>query len=1238
MWCIKNLSASRSSPGLLVLFFLLGLAVGRAADVVVVNDSLSRATRTAPPTAAGAQWFIIGPGTTATYAPGALNVSNNSSAQFLGYFTASATPVSLKVGQNITATFTFSFSGALAPSTDQTAFRIGLFNSGGARIGSDITTLASSSTFEAYGGYAAMMSPATAGQSLRKRVALASTNKNNLIGTANTVYGAPLASGASQSLAAGVDYTAVVRAERTSTGVEFTVGLTGGGLDNYTLTCTDAAAGGVTTFDTLALGWATGMLTGGGGVIVKNLTVTTTPAVNPPGTNDGDRPFIWVRPSERAAILAKLSGQTWAATAYNTLLSRTLGEVSRHQTNRDAFLRELPVTWGTTPARFKTMPTYASAEVREPAAAKFDLGLNAAVLYYLSGDSKYARLAADILHNSLKTLAVVAPSTDLGNGGWIIQDDFLLEARAVGNQLPIIYDFVRPFLTGNQVYDVQTGGLVDFNLATAQTVFRTYYELARDHGQPESNWSALMSNCMLNNLLALNDPGEREAALQVFLKLGTDRQSSLDNDYRNFPAPDSIWPESLQYAVEVVTIRSTQLIMLDRYDPTLGLLAAYPNYPASLERTSFLRYPNGQQISFGDGSRNSAGEAYFEYELVYQQAKATGQAALAAHFGARIARGVRDGRHNRSVLPAYSSLGMHNEPLHLLLSSPTVTEAAVDQVLPRTDRVPFAGVVLQRNPAPVDNSRYGLMGFVGGAGFIHSHASGMSMELYGLGQVLGAKSGRTTYQTTENENYYRVFASNNTVVVNGASRGEGGWNGIAINTVQVAAMEPAVGGAGVSPNHSFTTSTFTDNKGSGAEATQQRTLAIVRTSPTTGYYVDVFRSDSSLANEFHDYIYRNVGDAVTLTAGGATLALTSAPNRFQTDIGDSREQPGWRYFTDTEVSATTSATVTARFTAALSSNVLNMTMFMPGGPGRQYARVKSPRIDQAPSPYDNRLAPTLVVRRTGEAWNQPFAAVFEPHLGAGETNSVRSVSRIENAGVVVGLKVESVVGGRNVVQYVFSHPTATGAYSNPALGLDFEGRFAIASDHGDGSGSLYLGEGSRLTFQGYTLRSPTSGSTQAHLSFAAGQAPVLTGSATVEAPVVLSPVETWRQAKFGTTADAGVAANAADPDGDGLTNAQEYALGSDPLASDAVPPLSITPSGADLMLSFFARRAVGPGYEGLVRLYQLQANPDLADASGWSGISGYTAVSGEDNTVAVAVPRGTGARFYRLRVSLAPGP
>ena len=73
-------------------------------------------------------------------------------------------------------------------------------------------------------------------------------------------------------------------------------------------------------------------------------------------------------------------------------------------------------------------------------------------------------------------------------------------------------------------------------------------------------------------------------------------------------------------------------------------------------------------------------------------------------------------------------------------------------------------------------------------------------------------------------------------------------------------MEPKVGTKGVSPYHSFSQTSFEDNGGEKAEATQERTLALIRTSPTTGYYVDVFRSKSKLPNEFHDYLYHNIGD------------------------------------------------------------------------------------------------------------------------------------------------------------------------------------------------------------------------------------------------------------------------------------------------------------------------------------------------------------------------------------------
>jgi hypothetical protein len=206
------------------------------------------------------------------------------------------------------------------------------------------------------------------------------------------------------------------------------------------------------------------------------------------------RPFIWVRDSEKAGILAKISGNAWATSVYNGIVSRVATDVASHQSNRDTFLRQLPVEWSLATPKFKTIPAFEESSVRFPAEAKFNDALDSAVLFYLTGDAKYARCAGDILHNAVKTLLPVTASASTGNGGWVFQTDFLKEARVTGTQLPMIYDFLYAWLQTNQVYDVKSESMVNFNFTNAQSVFRKYYQLARDHGQKESNWSALMAS------------------------------------------------------------------------------------------------------------------------------------------------------------------------------------------------------------------------------------------------------------------------------------------------------------------------------------------------------------------------------------------------------------------------------------------------------------------------------------------------------------------------------------------------------------------------------------------------------------------------------------------------------------------------------------------------------------------------------------------------------------------------
>ena len=141
----------------------------------------------------------------------------------------------------------------------------------------------------------------------------------------------------------------------------------------------------------------------------------------------------------------------------------------------------------------------------------------------------------------------------------------------------------------------------------------------------------------------------------------------------------------------------------------------------------------------------------------------------------------------------------------------------------------------------------------------------------------------------------------------------------------------------------------------------------------------------------------------------------------------------------------------------------------------------------------------------------------------------------------------------------------------------------------------------------------------------------LQGSDTFVVNVVGTPQETWRFAHFGTTANTNSAADSSDPDGDSWTNSQEFTLGTDPNASNAAV-LIITPAGSDVTLTFLARQATGPGYDGLTRYYDVQTNTSLTDPGSWIGLPGYTNIAGNGQTVTITQSVTSQPCYYRLVV------
>ena len=177
-------------------------------------------------------------------------------------------------------------------------------------------------------------------------------------------------------------------------------------------------------------------------------------------------------------------------------------------------------------------------------------------------------------------------------------------------------------------------------------------------------------------------------------------------------------------------------------------------------------------------------------------------------------------------------------------------------------------------------------------------------------------------------------------------------------------------------------------------------------------------------------------------------------------------------------------------------------MFLPAITNREYAKVASPPFTEYGD--STSVGPTIVVRQIGDAWNTPFAVVYEPYyntVGATITN----VTALWRSNVVVGMKIQSVVGGQGLVHYVLSNTNSTDTYQDTSLGLSFTGRFAVISGDGVGHVSLYVGQGQTLSYRGNSVTFNGGATSQAEVRFTAGQTPSVSANSAVTVVSAAAP-------------------------------------------------------------------------------------------------------------------------------------
>ena len=775
-------------------------------------------------------------------------------------------------------------------------------------------------------------------------------------------------------------------------------------------------------------------------------------------------PILYTTDGERTELLKKIKDNKWASDLVASMKSNVDSKLNAHKTNPSGTFSNVPEIRANDGNSESSASSFASAHGKMLSTAAYS-----GMLYHITQEEKYASFSADILAYYFDILGARTEATTTITG------NYFYDPRTTYDQLAIAYDFIYDYLkvSGRKVYNKAGNKQVAYDHAKAQKVIRNIAARTLNEaggadnriGGPVSNHPVLTAPGSLFPIFCIDDQTERERLFNLFWIKGTKRQNSFTKTILKSYSDQYIWPESPSYGFMPNTLLILNVV--DRIKPGLNAAKDYVKLFESPSLLENLRLPIRYFVRYGDSHRKQDGtDDMNRWTLNY--AKRRGNTNL--QKGAEIAL-----KQSFPETNGYSTKvpdnGFGNYNALQLFWGETIPEMNA----PKFDYKPtvvinHAGVALQRNYSDEDTKEYGLVGIIGGANYVHAHLTGITMELYGCGDVMAPNGGlpKTVAERSKMpfQGYFNRYAGNNTVVVNGTSHGSkkatwGGNKEIGQDRTENIAAEPKHLEDPIGPNFSFATQFLDDNVNN---CDQQRTLSTIRTSATTAYYLDVFRSKSNGTNNFHDYIYHNIGDATKLTdAADKALSLTTT-TKYQNDIGDAYKSPGWRTFEQTKSSVEIDKAVNIRFD--LNTTKRYMHMLVPGGVKREYTTAVGPGTYEALNGYEDKKTQIVAIRQKGEAWNKPYVSVFEPSKNA--TSSVQSVENLTSGSKIVGAKVVSVVGGKTITDYIISNENASDTYTSTNPAITFKGRFGIVRVE-DKQTTLYIGEGTSLVYESNTL-------------------------------------------------------------------------------------------------------------------------------------------------------------------------
>ncbi len=683
---------------------------------------------------------------------------------------------------------------------------------------------------------------------------------------------------------------------------------------------------------------------------------------------------------------------------------------------------------------------------------------DAAFLYWLENDERFAKFAFDIFDTYMMGMYYRNEPIDLLNGHiqtlvgmtcfQVIHEKSLIEVSE-------LYDFLHQYIEENypdkiEIYDA---------------TIKKWNENIIKNGVPQNNWNLHQAKTILKAAMVLQDNENyadkkgREYYIDYILNQTSPRQWSLTKfmEY-GYDENNGVWAECPGYSQGVTKDLTNFIRDFDNaFDH--NILPYTPVMEKAVKMLPQYLFPNNQIVAFGD---TYYGSLYTEpMSDMVRIAQKNGNDALEEEFTAMYRllepdadKPVTKGRAKASISSFFAS-----KPLVL---NPEYKAGVLGDYVTQTFYAPNVSWYVQRMGWGNDGMMVSLNASLGN----HMHANGINMELYGKGLVQGADPGKGAgYLQPIYLEYYSQFPAHNTVMVDGVSSFTEMLSYHAFDLM--GGYPKSEQKEGYYKNITYSDVYFLEPE---TQSDQNRTVSIVKTGETTGYYIDIFRSKKQRkGDKFHDYYYHNLGQSMQVSdAKGNPLELT--PSEEMGFAG------GHLYALDymwDKKSIRTSDDYQAEWKIDRPDGETDvfMNLWMKGTEGREVFSIKSPSCksfkDKTGIPYDIDHEPylTLAARQHGEAWEHPFISVYEPFTSE-EGKSIVSIEGFDDENGnkdFAGIHIKNKSGREDFILSSYGGETVN--YKN----ISTDATYVLVGNEQSKDFVIFMGNGTKLEANGYAI-------------------------------------------------------------------------------------------------------------------------------------------------------------------------